>query len=187
MAVRYLQHIFPADLSEFESIKWKDLIKRVSSLIFHTVSYRSTLPNLVILFVSVVGLVSSLVRYELIEILQPDNHTFILFYIIWFCVLSSSLNCCLIYLKIFYEFAISLEMYINAWRETIKKFNIFYPMMCLMACVMITIIAMWDLFTGMLSWRSKLVEYRLPGIKFYYILLVSRLVQRLLACKLITV
>jgi hypothetical protein len=92
----------------------------------------------------------------------------------------------LIYLKIFYEFIIGLEMYKNAWRETIKKFNIFYPMMCLMACVMITIIAMWDLFTGMWSWRTKLVDYKLPGIKFYYVLLVSRLVQRLLACILIT-
>lgn len=152
-------------------------------MLYHSLGHRNTFANLIILFISVVGLVSSLIRYELIGSLKPDQHTFILYYIVWICVLFSSITCCKIYFDIFMELHQTRQDYVTAWQKTIQNFNKRPPFCCLALSSIVSLFVVGDLFVDMLKWKDKIEEYRLPAMKFYYILFVSRIVQRSLACK----
>ena len=158
-------------------------ISRYIKLLSHSLTHRNTFANLVILFISVVGLVSSLIRYELIETLKADQHTHILYYIVWICVLISSVNCCKIYIDIFIDFYQTRQNYKMAWKLTVREFNTYFPFGCLIVSSLIGVAAVVDLYIDMSLWRDKIQQYRLPAVNFYYILLVSRLIQRSLACK----
>lgn len=146
-------------------------------------SYHETHTNLIILTVSVIGLISSLIRYELIELLEPNDHTHILYYIIWICVLVSAINCCRIYTLIYFDLALNFDKYFEAWKHTVLKHNYFLPFIALVLSLSISIFAVFRLYTDMVTWGERIIELGLPAMWFYRLLLVFRITQHFLSCE----
>ena len=155
-------------------------ILRIFKVILLIATYRDTHTSISILFVANVGLVSSLVRYELIQTLSTDNYTHVLYFIIWICVLISSISCCWLYIHIF---VLMIKIYRPIWQQSVTEQGHSKTLIKLLFCIGLSLIAIIKLYSDMSIWGEKILELKLPALWFYYVLWFFRLLQRSLACK----
>ena len=145
---------------------------------------RRTAPQYIsILFILIVGLVSSLMHYEIFEVLKGAEISFAITTIIWLFVLYSSLNSIYLYYSIFYSNFQTIE---NSLQTSVGKYG-YKPVLLVLVCLSFALFTIHELVLDMHKWSSKLkyTDIESPVIWLYYALWISRLLYNILSCELI--
>ena len=139
-------------------------------------THRNTIQNIIIFFIAITGLVSSLIRYEMFELLKEAEINNAVTTIIWLCVLYSSITCIYLYCNTFLGNYKTLRY---VWQKEIGCLSL------LLSGVYGTfaVIAVYQLGHDMFEWHSKVKDIGFPVLYLYYVLWISRLIQRFLACE----
>ena len=136
-------------------------------------THHNTIQNIIIFFIAITGLVSSLIRYEMFELLKEAEINNAVTTIIWLCVLYSSITCIYLYCNPF------LSNYHNIRQKQIDCL----PLLLSGVYGIFAVIAVYQLVHDMFEWHSKVKDIGFPVLYLYYILWISRLIQRVLACE----
>ena len=139
-------------------------------------THHNTIQNIIIFFIAITGLVLSLTRYEMFELLKEAETNNAVTTIIWLCVLYSSITCIYLYCNTFLSNYKTLRY---VWQKQIGCL----PLLLSGVYGIFSVIAVYQLGHDMFEWHSKVKDIGFPVLYLYYILWISRLIQRVLACE----